>query len=53
MKVGNLEKWSSSGILYEKNDILLALKKVNERWRGTVEGWMEGVPGNVIKELKH
>jgi hypothetical protein len=52
-KVSNLEAWATSGILYEKTDILLAVKKVNEKWKGIVEEWMDAVPGKVIAELKY
>jgi hypothetical protein len=52
VQIGNLQGWSASSILYEKNDLINAMKNVNNKWRATVEGWMDNVPVSVINELR-
>jgi hypothetical protein len=53
VKIDNLESWSISGIRYEKNDLSIAMKNVNSKWRATVERWMDNVPVSVISELRY
>lgn len=35
--MGKLNKWESSGILYESNDLLIAINKVNTHWKRQVD----------------
>lgn len=53
VKVSDLEKWRSSGILYEDSDLKAAMDRINKRWKKTVEEWMNNVPFAVCNELRH
>lgn len=51
----NLTKdWTSSGIKYEKNDLIIARDNINREWKDKVNGWIyNDIPNSIIEEIRY